>query len=77
MARIALISTSLKVVSIAVPFFASTNRFAIVLRRLLIFSLRCSRADKTWFSNGIRPGCSKALSTSSFTILPCGPVAFT
>src|SRR5690554_3578515 len=39
--------TSLKVVNIAVSFFTVTKRFAIVLRKEVIFSLRSLRAPAT------------------------------
>src|SRR6185436_18790235 len=70
----ALISTSLKVVSIAVVFFASTNLLLIVLRNTLIFSGRSLRSNN--FEPGFLPGLFKASITSCFTILPLLPVAF-
>src|SRR6187402_937439 len=65
------IFTSLKVVSMAVVFFASTNLREIVFRRLLIFS------GFSFLENdsvpGLRPGLLKAARTSSFNIFPSGP----
>ncbi len=68
-----LISTSLKVVSIAVVFFASTNLLEIVFRRLLIFSTRTLRLFNSVPANAFLPGLDKAASTSSFRILPPTP----
>src|ERR1700744_4491293 len=68
---IALMSTSLKVVSIAVVFFASTSRREIVFRRLLIFSRRSWRLNRSL--PGVRPGWASASSTSFFKIFPPVP----
>src|ERR1017187_6693233 len=70
-AMIWLISTSLKVVSIAVVFLASTNLRETVLRRLLIFSFFPSRLNIGW--PGVLPGLLNASSTSCFNILPPVP----
>ena len=69
---IALISTSLKVVSMAVVFFASTNLLLIVLRRLLIFSGLSSLLNIGWPI--LLPGFDKASSTSCFNIFPLDPL---
>src|ERR1700739_2839284 len=71
----ALISTSLKVVSMAVVFFASTKRRLTVLRRLLIFSGRSLRVKGS--VPGLLPGLLMASSTSCLTILPLEPVGTT
>ena len=60
--------TSLKVVSMAVVFFASTRRRLTVFRRLLIFSVFSSRLNNSM--PGFFPGCVSASSTSSFKIFP-------
>ena len=60
--------TSLKVVSMAVVFFASTNRRLTVLRRLLIFSVFSFLLNNS--RPGLLPGLVNASSTSSFKILP-------
>src|ERR1700709_450580 len=65
-------STSLKVVSIAVVFFASTNRRLMVRRRLLIFSGFSSRLNIG--TPMARPGFGKAFNTSCFIILPLAPL---
>ncbi len=70
-AMIWLISTSLKVVSMAVVFFASTSRRETVFRRLLIFSLLSSRPNNAL--PGTRPGLFSASSTSCLTIFPFAP----
>ena len=64
-------STSLKVVSMAVVFFASTNLRLIVLRRLLIFSglLFLPKGAVP----GFLPGLANASSTSCLKILPLFP----
>ena len=68
------ISTSLKVVSIAVVFFDSTNFLLIVLRNALIFSCRTFLLyNSAPATNAFLPGCVKASSTSCFIILPPTP----
>src|ERR1035438_2886014 len=74
-AMIWLISTSLKVVSIAVVFLASTNLRETVLRRLLIFSFFPSRLNIGW--PGVLPGLLNASSTSlflNFAPIPVGEI---
>src|ERR1700757_4060404 len=71
----ALISTSLKVVSIAVVFLASTKRRLTVLRRLLIFSGLLLRPNNS--TPGFLPGLFSASNTSCFTILPLLPLGVT
>jgi hypothetical protein len=66
------IFTSLKVVSIAVVFLASTSLREMVLRRFVIFSAFSLRLLET--VPGLLPGFSRAASTSSFNILPSGPL---
>src|SRR5688500_612180 len=72
-----LISTSLKVVSIAVVFFASTSRRLMVLRRLLIFSVRPFLLNNSAPANAFLPGLDNAASTSSFNIFPWKPEGVT
>ena len=67
------ISTSLKVVSMAVVFLASTNLRLIVLRRLLIFSGLSFLLNNVVPGN--RPGLFNASSTSCFIIFPLLPDA--
>src|SRR5690606_28806396 len=52
--------TSLKVVSMAVSFFTLTRRFAIVLRREVIFSRRSFRAPATGAGAGAAAGFDSA-----------------
>src|SRR5690606_32326501 len=76
--------TSLKVVSMAVSFFTLTRRFAIVLRREVIFSRRSFRAPATGAGAGAAAGFDSAalavagaacaFSASSFVIRPSLPV---
>src|SRR5690606_32610025 len=78
------IFTSLKVVNIAVSFLTLTKRFAIVLRRDVIFSLRSLRAPATGavaagsaaglLSAFGAAGFAWAFSASSFVIRPSLPV---
>ena len=68
-------STSLKVVSIAVVFFASTSLRLIVLRRLLIFSAFSSR-PKSSLPTAL-PGFVRASRTSCFIIRPLDPEGVT
>ena len=72
-----LISTSLKVVSIAVVFFDSTSLRLIVLRRLLIFSLRSLRLYKLLTFNAFLPGCSMLPAHHASIFFRCDPVGFT
>src|SRR5690606_38929702 len=69
-------STSLKVVSIAVVFLASTRRRLMVLRRLDILSARSLRLNNSAPSKALRPALAIAANTSSFTILPENPEGF-
>ena len=64
-------STSLKVVNMAVVFFASTSLRETVLRRLLILSLFNSRLNNDF--PGVLPGFDSASSTSCFKIFPTVP----
>ena len=67
-------STSLKVVNMAVVFLASTKRLAMVLRRLLIFSLRTFLENKSTPAKTFLPGFAIAFSTSLFMIFPPKPL---
>ena len=69
------ISTSLKVVSMAVVFLASTSLLDTVLRRLLILVAFSSRLNIGL--PGVRPGFSNADKTSCFSILPLVPLPVT
>ena len=79
--------TSLKVVNIAVSFFTVTRRFAIVLRKELIFSRRSTRspvltgavgatAGEETILASVLAGAFCAFSASSFVIRPSFPVPF-
>ena len=69
--KIGFISTSLKVVSIAVSFFTVTNLLANLRRRLLIFLRVCARSP--WSDEPIE---ATASITSAFVIRPSLPVPF-
>src|SRR5262245_23351246 len=59
------ISTSLKVVSIAVSFFTATRRFAIVLRSEVIFSFLMLRPPPDAITGGAS-GAAGALPSAGF-----------
>src|ERR1051325_8154658 len=71
----ALMSTSLKVVSMAVVFFTETRRCANFLRRGVIFFLSSSRVPPSPFSPP-KP-LLMAFSTSALVMRPSFPVPFT